>query len=210
VGARLVEGRGVAANLETAALWFSRAADRGMPLAQFRLGNMYEKGLGVKKDLQEARRFYVAAAEKGNANAMHNIAVLYAEGIDGKPDYAAAAQWFLKAARYGIKDSQYNLAILYARGIGVEQNLAEAFKWFGVAALHNDQDAARKRDDVAGKLDQAALAAARLAVQGFVADRQPVEAISTQAPAGGWDDAAATAAPAKAKPRSRLEQSARL
>ena len=42
-------------------------------------------------------------------------------------------------------------AILYARGIGIEQNLAESYKWFALAANTGDQDAARKRDEVAGR-----------------------------------------------------------
>ena len=50
----------------------------------------------------------------------------------------------------GVADSQYNLGILYARGIGVDQNLAESYKWFSLAAQQGDQDAAKKRDDVAG------------------------------------------------------------
>ena len=83
------------------------------------------------------------------------------KGIDGKPDYRAAAQWFRKAADRGVADSQYNLGILYARGIGVDQNLAESYKWFALAAQQGDQDAAKKRDDVAARLDQQSLVAAQ-------------------------------------------------
>jgi localization factor PodJL len=107
----------------------------------------------VKKDLEAARRLYTAAATKGNGKAMHNLAVLYAEGVSGDPDYRNAAQWFRKAADHGVPDSQYNLAILYARGIGVEQNFAESYKWFALAAQRGDKDAAKKRDDVAARLD---------------------------------------------------------
>ena len=48
-----------------------------------------------------------------------------------------------------VADSQYNLAILHARGLGVDQNLAESYKWFALAAQQGDQDAGKKRDDVA-------------------------------------------------------------
>ena len=77
------------------------------------------------------------------------MAVLYAEGIDGKPDYKTAAEWFRRAADYGVADSQYNLAILYARGIGVDQNILESYKWLALAALQGDNDAAKKRDEIA-------------------------------------------------------------
>ena len=206
MGARYAEGRGVPQNLQEAARWFERAANAGFAPAQFRLASLNEKGDGLKKDLQAARRLYLAAADKGHAKAMHNLAVLYAEGIDGKPDYKVAAQWFRKAASYGVTDSQYNLAILYARGIGVQANLAESYKWFALAAANGDPDAAKKRDEVAARLDQQTLMAAKLAAQTFVPEREPEEATNLKAPPGGWDQGAAHAT---AKPRhSRIPASA--
>jgi localization factor PodJL len=203
IGVRYSEGRGVPANLELAAQWFERAANKGLAPALYRLGSMYEKGQGVKKDLEKARELYVAGADKGNAKAIHNLAVLYAEGIDGKPDYRTASQWFRKAAEKGVADSQYNLGILYARGIGVDQNLAESYKWFALAAQQGDQDAAKKREDVAARLDQQSLVAAKLAVQTWAADTPPDEAMNVKAPPGGWDNASAAAAPAKATARRK-------
>jgi localization factor PodJL len=199
VGVRFSEGRGVPASNEEAAHWFEIAAKNGIPPAQFRLGTLYEKGLGVKKDLIAARDLYRAAAEKGHGKAMHNLAVIYAEGPDGKPDYATAAQWFRKAADHGVTDSQYNLAILYARGVGVEQNLAESYKWFFLAAKEGDQDAAQKRDEIASRIDKAALAAARAAAESWTAIPQPADAIAVK---GVWDPPQGTQPAAKPKPRS--------
>ncbi len=186
-GLRYLEGRGVAVNLEEAARWLDRAAKTGLAPAQFRLGSLYEKGQGVRKDLETARKLYMAASEKGNAKAMHNLAVLHAEGIDGKPNYKVAAQWFRKGADRGIADSQYNLGILYARGIGIEQNLVESYKWFALAANQGDKESARKRDEVAQRLDQQSLITARLAVQTWAAEPQPEEAVTVRTPPGGWD-----------------------
>jgi localization factor PodJL len=187
VGARFADGTAVPQDLTAAASWFDRAARGGVVMAQFRLGTMYEKGLGLKKDLLEARRRYLAAADKGNAKAMHNLAVLYAEGIDGKPDYATATQWFRKAAAYGLADSEYNLAILYARGVGIERNLVESYKWFALAARGGDKDAGKKALDVAAHLDEQQLTAVRQAVESFVPQNQPDDAVSVKTPAGGWD-----------------------
>lgn len=197
---RYTEGRGVPPNLEEAVQWLERAANHGLAPAQYRLGSLYEKGQGVKKDLEAARRLYTAAATKGNGKAMHNLAVLYAEGISGDPDYRNASQWFRKAADRGIPDSQYNLAILYARGIGVEQNFAESYKWFALAAQQGDKDAAKKRDDVAARLDAQSLAAARAAVQSFTAEPQPAEAVEVKPPPGGWEKPAGATHHPKAKP----------
>jgi localization factor PodJL len=206
IGVRYSEGRGVSSNLELAAQWFERAANQGLAPAQYRLGSLHEKGQGVKKDLNKARQLYLLAADKGNAKAIHNLAVLYAEGIDGKPDYTTAGQWFRKAALRGVADSQYNLGILYARGIGVDQNLAESYKWFALAAAQGDQDAGKKRDDVAARLDQQSLVAARLAVQTWAADPPPDEAMNVKTPAGGWDRATSQA-PAKPTATKRKPQS---
>jgi len=202
VAVRFADGRGVQQSNEAAALWLARAARLGLPPAQFRLGGLYEKGLGVKKDLTAARDLYLAAAKKGNAKAMHNLAVLYAEGIDGPADYANASHWFREAADHGVTDSQYNLGILYARGIGVAQNYAESYKWFALASIQGDNDAGKKRDDVASRLDPQSLAAAQLAVKTWTAEPQPDDATTVKTPPGGWDAIASPAMPAKPKPRA--------
>jgi localization factor PodJL len=205
VGLRFAEGKGVPVNLDEAAKWYDRAANAGVVPAIFRLGTFYEKGLSVKKDVDIARRYYLQAAERGNAKAMHNLAVLDADGGGKGANYKGAAQWFRKAADRGVADSQYNLGILYARGIGVDQNLAESFKWFSLAAAQGDADSARKRDDIAKRLDPQSLAAAKLAIQTFTAEPQPDDAINVAGPAGGWDNAVAQASAAKpaAKPVKR-------
>jgi localization factor PodJL len=118
---------------------------------------------------------------------MHNLAVLFAEGADGAPDYRSAASWFQRAAEHGMTDSQYNLAILHARGLGVDQNLAESYRWFSIAARQGDQDAGRKRDEVATRLDAAQLATAKATADGFAARSEPAQATTVEAPAGGWD-----------------------
>ncbi len=165
IGSRWFEGRGVQTNTLEARRWFEIAQSRGSAPAAYRLGSIYEKGYGTAKNSAEARRYYTIAAEAGHAKAMHNLAVLYSEGIDGKPDYKSAARWFRMAADRNVRDSQYNLGVLYARGFGVDPNMAESFRWFALAANQGDADAAKKRDDVAGRLDAQTLTAAKLAVQ---------------------------------------------
>jgi localization factor PodJL len=196
VATRFADGKGVVQNLDEAAKWFDRAAQAGVVPAVFRLGTFYEKGLSVKKDADIARRYYLQAAERGNAKAMHNLAVLDADGGGKGANYKSASQWFRKAADRGVADSQFNLGILYARGIGVEQNLAESFKWFSLAAAQGDADAATKRDDVAKRMDAQSLAAAKLAIQTFMAEPQPEDAVIVATPPGGWDGAPAQAATA--------------
>lgn len=178
---------------------FERAAVAGLAPAQFRVGNMFEKGIGTQRDLSLARIWYQRAAERGNAKAMHNLAVLHAEGAAGKPDYALATEWFRRAAELGVRDSQYNLAVLLGRGLGAPTDLAQSFLWFSVAAGQGDEDAGRKRDEVAQRLKPEDLTAAK----GVAASWKPktLDATSNEVtpPAKGWDPQPTAAAPKPAK-----------
>lgn len=149
---RLVEGRGVAVDLEAAATWYERAAEQGLALAQYRIGNMYEKGTGVKRDIASAKKWYQTAAEQGNVNAMHNLGVLMAMGVEDRVDNKEAVRWFTEASDFDVTDSQFNLAILAAKGLGMPKDLTEAYKWFDIVARKGDTDAAAKRDEVASAM----------------------------------------------------------
>ena len=187
VGLRLADGRGVTRDLKGAADWFEKAANQDLAPAAYRLGSLYEKGLGVARDPVVSTRWYQKAADLGNVRAMHNLAVMSAEGAEGKSDYARAAAWFTKAAQAGVRDSQFNLAILYARGLGIEQSLAQAYTWFAIAADQGDTDAAKKRDEVAARLDAATLASAKSTAEKFKPAATVAAANEVKAPAGGWD-----------------------
>lgn len=172
---------------------FERAAVAGLAPAQFRLGNMFEKGIGTGRDVSLARLWYARAAERGNAKAMHNLAVLYAEGANGKPDYATATEWFRRAAEFGVRDSQYNLAVLLGRGLGSPADLGHSYRWFAIAAAQGDEDAGRKRDEVAGRLSAADLATAKAAVEAWKPKVPEALANEVAAPAKGWDEVPAAA-----------------
>ena len=79
--------------------------------------------------------------------------------------------------------------------------MPSSYKWFALAAIQGDQDAAKKSDEVAARLDQQSLAAARLAVKTWSVQSQPDDAINVKTPPSGWD-ATASAAPA-AKPKQQ-------
>lgn len=194
LASRTVDGRGLPRDAALAAKLFDRLASAGYAPAQYRLGSQYEKGLGLVRDQDKARLWYGRAAIQGHVRAMHNLAVMLAESgaAGGKPDYASASNWFRKAAEYGVRDSQYNLAVLLARGLGVNQDLAQAYGWFAAAAAQGDDDAGRKRDEVAAKLSPKDLAAARAAAEAWkaktpdpVANDPPPMRVETASPAGG-------------------------
>ncbi|MCJ2020883.1 hypothetical protein MKK84_26260 [Methylobacterium sp. E-065] len=166
---READGRGMLRDLAVAAKLFEKLAAAGYAPAQYKIAGQYEKGAGVVRDLDKAKLWYGRAAEQGHARSMHNLAVIFAENpaANGKPDFASAASWFRQGAEYGVRDSQYNLGVLYARGMGLTQDLVQSYAWFAAAASQGDEDAAKKRDDVANKLSTAELASAKSLAASF-------------------------------------------
>jgi localization factor PodJL len=200
LAARAADGPGAARDPKLALRLFERAAVAGLTPAQFRLGNMFEKGIGTQRDIALAQVWYTRAAERGNAKAMHNLAVLHAEGVSGKPDYATATEWFRKAADLGVRDSQYNLAVLLGRGLGVAADLGQSYLWFSVAAGQGDEDAAKKRDEVAQRLTPADLSAAKTSAERWRPRPLNAEANEVAPPVKGWDETPTAANKKPAKP----------
>jgi localization factor PodJL len=161
------EGKGLPHDPVLAARLYEKAAQAGFAPAQERLAMMHEKGVGLPKDAKLAATWYERAARGGNIRAMHNLATLLASGVGGKPDYQTALNWYGEAAEAGVRDSQFNLGVLYTKGIGTRPNLTKAFTWFALAAAQGDEEAARKRDEIATRLGAADLAAARALVQSW-------------------------------------------
>lgn len=163
-----------------------KAANLGLPRAQFYLAKMYEVGEGgVKKDLVEARRWTERAATAGEARAMHNLALYYYKGEGGERNSTKAASWFRKASDLGLVDSQFNLAQLYEGGWGVSQNPTEAYKWYLIAARSGDT-ASRAR---------ATALRAQLTAEGQRIAERSASAFRSQAAAAPVQAMASTAAP---------------
>jgi localization factor PodJL len=59
--------------------------------------------------------------------------------------------------------------------------------WFSLASRQGDADAAKKRDEVAAKMDPIVLAAAQKALAEFKPKTPDPKANEAPAPAGGWD-----------------------
>ena len=194
-----------------AAEWFEKAARRGLAVAQYRLGTLYERGRGVTRDAKEALKWYEKAARAGNVKAMHNLAVMLTNGQGGRTSYAEAARWFLSAARHGLRDSQYNLAVLYQRGLGVLKDEEEAYKWYGIAARIGDTDAARLRESLKAGLDGKTIARLEREIASWKPARALKEAnfIVVDRPEWRGGKAAQTAA-ASPEPQRTLDGPARI
>ncbi len=141
-------------------------AEKGNPVAQSRLGDMYAEGKGVARDDATAMIWFQRAANQGNAEAQYNVGASYAEGLGVAKSDDEAAKWFKRAAEQGMPYAQINLGLLYAAGHGVPQNNAEAMKWLGLAVIALPpggprSDAARAMQDVSEKMTPEEARAAR-------------------------------------------------
>ena len=164
LGLRALDDTGAApVNLPDAVRYLTQAAQKGQPVAQFRLGSMYEHAQGVSTDLVKAAHWYEKAANQGNRKAMHNLAVFYATGALGRKNMEEAARWFGKAAALGLRDSQFNLAFLYERGDGVPRDLKKAYQWYYAAAAGGDKEAKARLRVLEAQFNAADSAAAKKA-----------------------------------------------
>ena len=126
------------------------AAEKGHPMAQWKLGRMYASGDGIEQDQLKAFELF---SEVANAYADENprapsapfvadafvaLGSYYRDGIpnsDVKPDVRRARQMFTYAASYfGDPDAQLNLARMYYEGEGGDRDPRQAVRWAKLAA----------------------------------------------------------------------------
>jgi TPR repeat protein len=126
------------------------AAQKGHPIAQWKLGRMYAEGDGITRDDYKAFEYFSEIADahaddspsEPNARFVSNAFVAlgnyYKNGIpnsDIKPDLDRARQIFAYAASYfGDADAQLNLARMYYEGAGGDRDTLQAARWAKLAA----------------------------------------------------------------------------
>jgi uncharacterized protein len=120
-----------------------RAAESGVPEAQFWVGVSFEQHQFGVTDKQEALKWFKLAAEGGNPDAEYMLGLRYELG-DGVPQsYALAANWFHKAAEHlpnlgGAGQGRNDLGILYMDGDGVPKDYVQACMWFILAGVEEN------------------------------------------------------------------------
>ena len=156
-----------AGDTDGALILLRRAAEQGIPAAQYRYSKMLERGEGIEPDLDEARRWTERAANAGHRRAMHNLGIMNYYGTGTAQDYETAARWFQEAALMGLKDSQFNLGLLYEEGRGVPLSPPDAYAWLMIAASDNDPTAAQRAAALTELIPPDALAEAEAAIASF-------------------------------------------
>lgn len=99
-----------------------RKADRGDPLAQTVMANLYREGKVVARDYLKSSRYYRAAAKQRFAIAQHQLARYSVEGGVVAKNLPFAIELYEDALSQNYSPSLWNLGMLYTQGIGVPQD----------------------------------------------------------------------------------------
>jgi len=135
-------------DLDAAFRTYLKAAKRGHPGAQNRLGWMYERGEGVEADYAEAADWHRRAAEQGHLNGMNDLGYLYRQGRGVECDFEQALYWFHQAAKRNYSYAEFNIGQMYEKGCGVQRDLGEAVNWYRKAAARNHEWAEKRLTDL--------------------------------------------------------------
>ncbi len=108
--------------------------EKGNPVAQGILADIYFNGQGVTKNFQEARKWYQASAEGGVAESQTQLAIMMMNGAGGPIDQEQAITWFERSAAQGELSALHNLGVSYYFGRGVEADYLKALPYFKKAA----------------------------------------------------------------------------
>lgn len=132
-------------------------AEKGNALAQWRIGEIYDRGLSLKQqEPVEALKWYRKSSDQGDPIAPYLMGMLYEprhrqtswekvtnwfhslQGLELEFDNREAVKWFSVAADRGDSQSASRMARMYEYGVeGLTQDYAEAYFWELVAEKLN-------------------------------------------------------------------------
>jgi TPR repeat protein len=113
-----------------ALVYYLRAADGGLPDAQFAVAEIRSEGTdGHPADEQQALGWLEKAALRGYDTAQVELGTWLVNGRVGKPNYKAGFTWLQHAARQGNIAAAIRVAKLYMNGVGVEPDAIMAAAW---------------------------------------------------------------------------------
>ena len=181
-------------------------AESGVPLAQYRVGLMYDDGRGVTEDADAAIDWLGRALASGQGftgvtDAETRLGTLYFDKAAEQSEPADQIDWLERSAGLGHAPAQAVLGGYFLQGVAVDRNLPRALELMRAAAEQGEITAASnlgflyQSDD--GGVDQdleEALRWYRIAAEGGQARAQTIYASLLQAGVGGGENDLAEAA----------------
>ncbi|XP_065639985.1 uncharacterized protein LOC136072656 [Hydra vulgaris] len=142
-------------NYETAAKYYSKAAQSNNAIGIYNLAVLTMNGMGVKKDFKVALTLLNQAAKQkptrilmgkeiinvGVRDAEHTLGLVYEEGIYVPKNLKVACEWYSLAVEHGSPHSANNLGLIYFNGDGVIKNIKQAEALFFLAYERGDINA---------------------------------------------------------------------
>jgi TPR repeat protein len=157
LGLMYAHGQGVAQDLDEALLWVTKAAERGLPAAQYLLASRMLGETGNASP--EAVWWYLRAADQGHSRALFKLGKLWSSAQPGiavakleasaaqgladaqfacgqaaareqPPDYGAALIYYRQAAEQNFAPAVSAIGDIYEAGLGVVRDIATAQSWY--------------------------------------------------------------------------------
>lgn len=110
-------------DLSRVARYFRLSAEKGNPVAAFKLGELYEHGAGVAKDPLQAFNWYMRSAARNDKHGQLKVGWCYQKGIGVQVDPAIAAIWYRVSAENDNIWAYHMLAFMLADGEGVKKDV---------------------------------------------------------------------------------------
>jgi len=129
-------------------------AEKGIALAQNRLGCQFETGVSELQNYELSGYWYLKAANQGLPVAEFNLAVLNMSARAQLPFEARenAITLFRRSAEKGLLSSILFLAVIYEEGVGMEPDLSNAHTFYLVASSLGSVFGNERKDLVEKKL----------------------------------------------------------
>ena len=137
-------GWGVKPNIEVAAEWYNKAAQKGYAPAQTQLGYCCERYNGLAACYGQFFYWYNLSAKSGDALGQYYLGQCFLYGKGVAQNLTKCVDWFERAAAQGLIEAQYKVAECYKNGDGVGKSDVEAAKWYAAAASKGHKEAQYK------------------------------------------------------------------
>lgn len=130
LGNMRTRGLGTPKDLREAARWYEKAADQGMVIGMYNLGeNLLTRasaGEDPDKNGPAAIKSFERASALGHGSSMYMMARIYEVGRIVPKNLAKEVEWLQRAAKYDDDDALARLSVLYHEGEGVAKDLTKA------------------------------------------------------------------------------------